>query len=119
MIDDRSTAEKPCRYGDLALMDTLTGKKRKATAISGLPPDVSQISLRTWLSADEVTALTTSVRCRPISEVPDDEPAVVDPPYQAMTAYALNVRTGKARKLATYKAQDFFGIVLPGPPGAL
>ncbi|GGP07163.1 hypothetical protein LDL08_09620 [Nonomuraea glycinis] len=119
VIENRSTAEKPCRHGDLALMDTLTGKKRKATAISGLPPDVSQISLRTWLSGDEVTALTTSVRCRPSSEVPDDEPAVVDPPYQAMTAYALNVRTGKARKLATYKAQDFFGIVLPGPPGAL
>ena len=53
------------------------------------------------------------------SEVPDDEPAVVDPPYQAMTAYAVNVRTGKARKLATYKAQSFFDIVLPGPPGAL
>lgn len=78
--------------------------------------DVFQISLRTWLSADEVTALTTSVRCRPRSEVPDDEPAVVDPPYQTMTAYALNVRTGKAKKLATYKAQNFFNIVLPGPP---
>jgi hypothetical protein len=119
VIENRGTAEKPCRHGDLALMDTLTGKKRKATAISGLPSDVSQISLRTWLSADEVTALTTSVRCRPRSEVPDDEPTVVDPPYQAMTAYALNVRTGKARKLATYKAQNFFDIVLPGPPGAL
>ncbi|MEU7855837.1 hypothetical protein [Nonomuraea sp. NPDC049141] len=119
VIEDRSTAEKPCRHGDLALMDTSTGKKRKTTAISGLSPDVSQISLRTWLSADEVTALTTSVRCRPASEVPDDEPAVVDPPSLAMTAYAVNVRTGKARKLATYKAQDFFGIVLPGPPGAL
>ncbi|WP_433417140.1 hypothetical protein ACQP1V_41900 [Microtetraspora malaysiensis] len=118
VIENRSTAEKPCRYGDLALMDTLTGKKRKATAISGLPPDVSQISLRTWLSADEVTALTRSVRCRPASEVPDDEPAVVDPPYRTMTAYAVNVRTGKARKLATYKAQDFFSIVLPGAPGA-
>ncbi|GHH65402.1 hypothetical protein GCM10017673_09410 [Streptosporangium violaceochromogenes] len=119
VIEDRSTAEKPCRHGNLALMDTLTGEKRKTTVISGLPSDVSQISLRTWLSGEKVTALTMSVRCRPASEVPDDEPAVIDPPYQTMTAYAVNVRTGKARKLATYRAQDFFGIVMPGPPGAL
>ncbi|WP_214416633.1 hypothetical protein [Sphaerisporangium fuscum] len=119
VIENRSTAEKPCRHGDLALMDTLTGEKRKTTVISGLPSDVSQISLRTWLSAEEVTALTMSVRCRPASEVPDDEPAMIDPPYQTMTAYAVNVKTGKARKLTTYIAQDFFRIVLPGPPGAL
>ncbi|MDP9869078.1 MULTISPECIES: hypothetical protein [Streptosporangium] len=119
VIEDLSTAEKPCRYGDLALMDTLTGKRRKATAFSGLSPEVSQISLRTWLSAEEVTALTMSVQCRPASKVPDDEPAVIDPPYRTMTAYAVNVRTGKARKIATYRAQDFFQIVLPGPPGAL
>ncbi|SEG61096.1 hypothetical protein SAMN05444920_103455 [Nonomuraea solani] len=119
VIEDRGTAEKPCRIGNLALMDTLTGKPRKRTVISGLSPDVSQVSLRTWLSADEVMALTTSVRCRPASEVPIDEPAVVDPPPITMTSYALNVRTGRARKLTTYKALDFFGIVLPGPPGAL
>lgn len=119
VIENRGTAEKPCRYGDLALMDTLTGEKRKPTAVSGLPSDVSRISLRTWLSADEVTALTTSERCRSASEAVNDEPAVNDPPYQTMTAYAVNVRTGKARKLATYRAQGFFDIVLPGPPGAL
>ncbi|GAA4518749.1 MULTISPECIES: hypothetical protein [Nonomuraea] len=119
VIENLSTAERPCRRGDLALMDTLTGEKRKPTVISGLPADVSQISLRTWLSAEEVTALTMSVRCRPASDVPDDEPAVIDQPYRTMTAYAVNVRTGKARKLATYRAQGFFEIVLPGPPGAL
>ncbi|MEU7892920.1 hypothetical protein AB0B45_08640 [Nonomuraea sp. NPDC049152] len=119
VIENRSTAEKPCRQGNLALMDSFTGEKRKTTVISGLSPDVSQISLRTWLSADEVTALTMSVRCRPASEVPDDEPAVIDPPYRTMTVYAVNVRTGKARKLTTYRAQGFFEIVLPGPPGAM
>lgn len=119
VIENRSTAEQPCRQGNLAMMDTLTGKKRKTTVISGLPSDVSQISLRTWLSAEEVTALTMSVRCRPASEVPDDEPAVIDSPYRTMTAYAVNVKTGKARKLTTYRAQGFFEIVLPGPPGAL
>ncbi|WP_440098226.1 hypothetical protein [Streptosporangium sp. H16] len=118
-IENLSTPEKPCRHGNLALMDTLTGKKRKTTVISGLPADVSKISLRTWLGAEEVTALTMSLRCRPASQVPDDEPAVIDLPYRTMTAYAVNVRTGKARKLATYRAQGFFEIVLPGPPGAL
>ncbi|GAA2311650.1 hypothetical protein GCM10010149_72970 [Nonomuraea roseoviolacea subsp. roseoviolacea] len=118
VIENLSAAEKPCRHGDLALMDTLTGKRRKATALSGLAPDVSNISLRTWIDAEEVTALTMSVRCRPASQVPDDEPPVIDPPYQSMTAYAVNVRTGKARKIATYRARNFFEIVLPGPPGA-
>ncbi|MEU8379363.1 hypothetical protein [Streptosporangium sp. NPDC048865] len=119
VIENYSTAERPCRHGSLALMDTLTGRKREATAIGGLPPGVSSISLRTWLGADEVTALTMSVRCRPSSEVPDDEPAVIDPPYRTITAYAVNVRTGRARKLTTYRAQGFFEVVLPGAPGTL
>ncbi|MER5644588.1 hypothetical protein [Streptosporangium sp. NPDC002524] len=120
VIENLSTREKPCRRGgDLALMDTLTGKKRRTTVISGLPADVSHISLRTWLGAEEVTALTMSLRCRPLSQVPDDEPAVIDPPYRTFTAYAVNVETGRARKLATYRAQGFFEIVLPGPPGAM
>ncbi|WP_433436132.1 hypothetical protein [Nonomuraea sp. CA-141351] len=115
-VEDHSTAEKPCQMGDLVLLDPLTGKKRKTTAIRGLSPDVSLIYLRTWRSADEVTALTTSVRCRPSSEVPVDETA---PPYLTFTAYAVNVRTGEARKLTTFRAQDIFGIAMPGPPGAI
>ncbi|MGP4105266.1 hypothetical protein [Nonomuraea sp. KM90] len=118
-VEDRSTAEKPCQMGALVLMDPLTGKKRKTVPIRGLSPDVSQIYLRTWRSADEVTALTTSVRCRPPSGVPDDEPAQIDPPYRTFTAYAVNVRTGEARKLTTYRAQDIFGLAMPGPPGAI
>ncbi|MGV9328172.1 hypothetical protein [Streptosporangium sandarakinum] len=117
VIENRSTAEKPCRHGDLALMDTLTGERRKTTVISGLPSDVFKISLCAWLNAEKVAALTMSVRCRPASEVPDDESAMIDPPYQTMTAYAVNVRTGKARKLDTYSAQGFFQSVLPGAPG--
>ncbi|MEU6713926.1 hypothetical protein ABZ897_20845 [Nonomuraea sp. NPDC046802] len=115
-VEDHSTAKKPCQMGDLVLLDPLTGKKRKTVPIRGLSADVSTIYLRTWRSADEVTALTTSVRCRPSSEVPDDETA---PPYQTFTAYAVNVRTGEARKLTTFRAQDIFGIAMPGPPGAI
>ncbi|MGV9387284.1 hypothetical protein ACWDRB_66725 [Nonomuraea sp. NPDC003707] len=115
-VEDYSTAEKPCQMGDLVLLDTLTGKKQKTVPIRGLSADVSQIYLRTWRSADEVTALTTSVRCRPSSKVPVDETA---PPYRTFTAYAVNVRTGEARKLTTFRAQDIFGIAMPGPPGAI
>ncbi|MDA0632400.1 hypothetical protein OUY22_03155 [Nonomuraea sp. MCN248] len=117
VIENLSTAEKPCRHGRLAFMDTLTGEKRKTTAISGLPSDVSQISLRTWLNTEEVTALTSSVRCRPASEEPIKVGVAIEQPYRTMTAYAVNVRTGKARKLATYRAQGIVAIVLPGPPG--
>lgn len=118
-IENLSTGEKPCRRGGLVLLDTLTGKKRKSTAISGLASDVSQVYLRTWLSEDEVTVLTTSVRCRSASEVPDDEPAVIDAPYLTMNTYAVNVSSGKARWLAAYTAQSVFELALPGPPGAM
>ncbi|GAA1628781.1 hypothetical protein GCM10009733_026930 [Nonomuraea maheshkhaliensis] len=118
-IEDLSTEKRPCRHGDLVLLDTLTGKKRKGETIRGLDPGVTQVYLRTWLSEDEVTVLTTSVRCRAASEVPDDEPAAIDPPYRTMTAYAVNVRTGQARRLAEFRAQGVFELTLPGPPGAM
>ncbi|MCA2230231.1 hypothetical protein [Nonomuraea aurantiaca] len=51
--------------------------------------------------------------------MPDDEPAQIDRPYRTFTAYAVNVRTGEARKLTTYKAQGIFDIAMPGPPGAM
>ncbi|MFI6920655.1 hypothetical protein ACIBIZ_11950 [Nonomuraea spiralis] len=115
-VEDLSTMEKPCKTGAFVLLDPLTGKKRKTVPIRGLSPGVSQIYLRTWRSADEVTALTTSVRCRPSSAAPDD---AVAPPYETFTAYALNIRTGEARKLTTYRAHDIFGIAMPGAPGAI
>jgi hypothetical protein len=31
----------------------------------------------------------------------------------------VNIRTGKARKIAAYSAQGFFELVLPGFPGTL
>ncbi|MEU6407668.1 hypothetical protein [Microbispora sp. NPDC046933] len=120
-IENLSTQTRPCRHGDLVRLDARTGKTLKTVPLRGLPADVSQISLRTWRGATEVTALTTSVRCRPASK--DDGPAEPeerrDPPYLTMTAYAVDVGTGRARKIATYTAQGFFEIVLPGPAGAL
>ena len=113
-------SRKPCRWGNLVRLDVRTGKKLRTIKVSGLPADVQRISLRTWLSATEVTALTTPTRCKPTPK-PDKSPAPKesgDPPYLTMIAYAVNIKTGKARKIATYTAQDFFQIVLPGPTGA-
>lgn len=120
-IENRSTPSEPCRKGDLVRLDARTGKALQTTTLSGLPADVHQISLRTWRNANEVTALTTPIRCRPASEPDDSGPSEeqADPPYVTMTAYAVNIRTGKARKIAAYTAQSFFDIVLPGPTGAL
>ncbi|MEV0622414.1 hypothetical protein AB0I81_54495 [Nonomuraea sp. NPDC050404] len=117
-IENHSTAKRPCRIGDLVLLDTRTGKKRTTTVMRGLPPGVTGVSLRTWLNADEVTVLTTTVRCRPASDTPTDKPTQTNPPNRTIHAYALNVRTGKTRKLATHITQDFSSIALPGPPGA-
>ncbi|MEV4185097.1 hypothetical protein AB0J28_27090 [Streptosporangium canum] len=89
--------------------------------MSDLPADVHQISSRTWRSATDVTALTTPIRCRPAPKPGDSGPPEEqgDPPYVTLTAYAVNITTDKARKIAAYTAQSFFGIVLPGPTGAL
>ncbi|MEV4245272.1 hypothetical protein AB0J63_17920 [Streptosporangium canum] len=89
--------------------------------MSGLPTDVHQISLRTWRSATEVTALTTPIRCRPAPKPDDVGPPEEqgDPPYMTLTAYAVNITTDKAREIAAYTAQSFFSIVLWPRRGAL
>ncbi|GAA4219401.1 hypothetical protein FHR32_000381 [Streptosporangium album] len=120
-IENRSTLSEPCRKGDLVRLDARTGKALQRMTVSGLPADANGISLRTWRNATEVTALTMSIRCGP---APKNDPGPseerrFDPPYETMTAYAVNTKTGKARKIATYTAQSYFDIVLPGPTGAL
>ncbi|MBB6347631.1 hypothetical protein FHU36_004176 [Nonomuraea muscovyensis] len=113
--------EEACtRGGDLVRLDARTGKVLRKIAVRGLPGAGHHISLRTWRTADEVTALVMPATCPPVParvDAPGPEERN-DPPYRTMTAYAVDVRTGQARKVATYTAQDFFGIVLPGPPGA-
>ncbi|MCT9934818.1 hypothetical protein N5079_31895 [Planotetraspora sp. A-T 1434] len=119
-IENRGTPSEPCRKGDLVRLDARTGEALQRIALSGLFADGHQISLRTWRSANEVTALTMPVQCRPApkqdSSLPKEQG---DPPYVTMTAYAVNIKTGKVRKISTYTAQSFFDIVLPGPTGAL
>jgi hypothetical protein len=41
------------------------------------------------------------------------------PSYAPPTVYAVNVDTGRARKLTAYSVQNPFHLVLPGFPGTL
>ncbi|TYB55037.1 hypothetical protein FXF51_46050 [Nonomuraea sp. PA05] len=119
VIENIFAGDHTCpRPGGLALLDSRTGEKLRSVTVRGMDAGVTSVSLRAWLGPEEVTVLTESVRCN--TEAEDQEPdEEFDPPYRTMTAYAVNVETGRARKLATYTAQDFRQLVLPGAPGKL
>ncbi|QYC41751.1 hypothetical protein Nocox_20715 [Nonomuraea coxensis DSM 45129] len=102
---------------DLVHLDRKTGKALRKVPVRGLSMTANQVYLRGWTGPHEITALATPLVCH---ERDDDAPASdLDPPYVPFTAYAVNVETGVARKLATYTAQGFFHLVLPGFPGTL
>ncbi|MEU4516704.1 hypothetical protein AB0G05_45060 [Nonomuraea wenchangensis] len=102
---------------DLVHLDRKTGKVLRKVPVRGLSMTANQVYLRGWTGPREVTALATPLVCH---ERDDNAPgSSLDPPYVAFTAYAVNVETGAARKLATYTAQGFFQLVLPGFPGTL
>jgi hypothetical protein len=116
-VDDHGD---PCARSKVVTMDAKSGKVLRAIPVRGLPLAAHNVSLRTWLSPDEVTVVVEPIPC-PQSPPPDPGPDLgkFDPPYQTMTSYALDIRTGAARKLTTYKVQGTFDLVLPGPPGAI
>jgi hypothetical protein len=102
---------------DLVHLDRKTGRVLRRVSVRGLSMTANFVYLRSWTGPHEITALAMPRVCHeqdynaPVSSL--------DPPYVPFTAYAVNVETGKARKLATYTAQDFFQLVLPGFPGTL
>ncbi|MEO3853878.1 hypothetical protein [Acrocarpospora sp. B8E8] len=121
-MENRVTQSDSCVPTPLVQMDAKTGRILRKVEVRGLPMDTHNISLRTWLSPTEVTALAEPNQfCRTGKpSVPDGPNPRPDPPYETVTSYALNVQTGQARKLpATYRVQELFGLVLPGAPGAL
>ncbi|MEW9547416.1 hypothetical protein [Nonomuraea sp. NPDC050783] len=108
--------------GDLVHLDLETGRTLRRVAIRGVSLTDHHAYLRSWVGTDEITLLTSPFRCRTDSgkqDGPAEEGERLDPPYVPFTAYALNVRTGETRRLATYTAQDSFYLVLPGFPGTL
>ncbi|MFJ2032291.1 hypothetical protein [Streptosporangium sp. NPDC087985] len=102
---------------DLVHLDRETGKVLRRVPVRGLSMTGNFVYLRSWTDPQEIIALARPFVCKE-SDVNDPAPSF-DPPYVPFTAYAVNVKTGKARKLATYTAQDFFHLVLPGSPGTL
>ncbi|MGV9308689.1 hypothetical protein ACWDLG_35405 [Nonomuraea sp. NPDC003727] len=102
---------------DLVHLDRTTGKVLRRVPVRGLSMTGNFVHLRSWAGPQEIIAVARPFVC---GNRDDDAPASeLDPPFVPFTAYAVNVRTGKARKLATYTAQHFFHLVLPGFPGTL
>jgi hypothetical protein len=103
--------------GELVHLDKDTGKVLRKVPVRGLSMTANFVYLRSWTGPQEIIALARPFVC---FDTRDDAPVpTTDPEYVPFTAYAVNVNTGQARKLATYTAQDFFQIVLPGFPGTL
>ncbi|MFI7135546.1 hypothetical protein ACIBQ1_58550 [Nonomuraea sp. NPDC050153] len=102
--------------GSLVYLDRDTGKVLRRVPVRGLSMTQNFVHLRSWIGPREIIALATPFVCgdKDAPETPRG-----DPPYAPFTAYAVNVKTGTARKLTTYTAQDFFQLVLPGFPGTL
>jgi hypothetical protein len=103
--------------GDLVQLDRETGRVVRRVPVRGLSMTGNFVYLRNWTGPQEVTALAQPFACKKSGDF--DPAPTLDPPYAPFTAYAVNVKTGQARKLATYTAQTFFGLVLPGNPGTL
>jgi hypothetical protein len=93
------------------------GKVVRRVRVRGMPMTGNSVYLRSWTGPQEVIALAKPFVCKDSGDY-DPVPSL-DPPYVTFTAYAVNVETGKARELATYTAQSFFNLVLPGFPGTL
>jgi hypothetical protein len=123
-LEDRSTDADPCRRPAIARADPVTGRPRATIAVSSVLLRGDLLSLRSWLNDDELLVLVDpAATCRTRRAPAVDEPADTgprrDPPYRAVTAYAVNVQTGATRHYASYQVQGLFELVLPGPAGAL
>lgn len=81
----------------IILTDALAGGDRPRVKLSGVPSELNPARLGAWLSADEITLLAVPTSARD---------------GNAATVYAVNVRTGKARKL--FVTQDAPRTTVPG-----
>ncbi|MFG1963581.1 hypothetical protein [Nonomuraea sp. NPDC049028] len=96
----RRTAPMVRRDGTIVIFDALTGATQKRVAVSGLPEDMLPDKLGGWLTADEITLIAVEQSSTSgASEV----------------AYAVNVRTGKARELFPLHAEGKYAV--PGVVG--
>ncbi|WP_062436918.1 hypothetical protein [Herbidospora daliensis] len=104
-LRDARDRNNDCVPGDLVRLDARTGKVVSTVRNPRLPMDDHNVYLRTWLNRREILALAfPSPDCGAKGE--------------AVTAYALDVRTGKTRELGAYKGDSFWTTAVPGIGGA-
>ncbi|MEU7853005.1 hypothetical protein [Nonomuraea sp. NPDC049141] len=83
------------RDGMIVTFDALTGGIQARVPVSGIPGDLEPAKLGGWLSADEVTLVA-------VARSPGSDASAV--------AYAVNVLTGKARKLFPLRAEGAYAV---------
>ncbi|MFI6299367.1 hypothetical protein ACIBEJ_47790 [Nonomuraea sp. NPDC050790] len=107
----------PTSGPDLIHLDPKTGNVLRRVPVRGLSMAANRVYLRGWTGPREITAVATPAVCK---DRDDQAPeSTLDPPYVPFTIYTVNADTGTTRKLATYKAQSSFHLVLPGFPGTM
>ncbi|MCF6473171.1 hypothetical protein FAF44_32995 [Nonomuraea sp. MG754425] len=99
---------------DLMHLDRKAGKVLRRVPVRDLSMTANVVLLRGWTGPHEIMALAKPFVCRDRDNTPASS---LDPPDVPFTAYAVNVETGRARKLTTFTAQDSLNLVLPGFPG--
>ncbi|WP_066373828.1 hypothetical protein [Herbidospora mongoliensis] len=103
-LEDNTTRQDNCVPGDLVHLEARTGKVLATIKNPHLPMQDRRVYLRNWRSQREILALA----------FPNPD---CGSKGMAITAYALDVHTGKTRKLRTYKGDDFWSTAFPGIGG--
>ncbi|WP_061293448.1 hypothetical protein [Herbidospora cretacea] len=103
-LETNMTRNDECVPGDLVHLDARTGKVLTTIRNPRLPMEDHNVYLRNWRSQREVLALAFPNR-------------TCGAKGTAMVAYALDVHTGKTRKLRHYKGDQFWSTAFPGVGG--
>lgn len=89
--------------GTITVLDVRTGKVSRTVPMRGLPKGSLPLTLGSWLNATEVT----------LAAIPSDEVR-----ENRQVTYAVNVETGRVRRLAVYHPQHVIHLVVPGAAAA-
>lgn len=103
-LESNITENDNCVAGDLVHLDARTGKVLTTIRNPRLPMGDHNVYLRNWRSQREILALAFPNR-------------TCGAKGAAIVAYALDVHTGKTRKLRTYKGDHFWTTAFPGVGG--
>nr|WP_062334855.1 PD40 domain-containing protein [Herbidospora sakaeratensis] len=91
---------------EIATVDAVTGEARTGVRLRDVPEDLFPLALGPWLNATEVTMLARELDARPVKG---------DGNVLGFDTWAIDVTTGRMRKLETYSFAAWAGgLVLPG-----